>query len=253
MQLFFISALLGYNIICMVMDLLNAGAHKLDIQLNKEQTEKFELYYRELFHWNQRINISGISDYADVQIKHFLDSLTIIVVWQPGKESVMDVGPGAGLPSLPLKILFPDIRLTLLEATQKKVEFLRYIVPRLALDNVEIIHNRAEELAHVTGYRENYDVVLARAVAELPTLVELTLPFCRPGGIFISSKKGEIAAELADAENAIAILGGKFKEVRNIDLPEFSDERRLVVIEKVAITPAKYPRRPGMPEKRPIK
>jgi len=237
----------------MVMELLETGARKLGIQLSSEQLDKFETYYRELFDWNQRFNLTGISDYTEVQIKHFLDSLTITSVWKPHDDYVLDVGPGAGLPSLPLKIVYPTIKVILLEATNKKAIFLQHIVSFLSLDHVDIINGRAEDLAHSPQYREKFDIVLARAVAELPALVELTLPFCRTGGMFISSKKGDITTEIEQSQKAIDLLSGRLRETKMIDLPEFTDKRCLVVIDKIASTPFKYPRRSGIPGKRPLK
>ncbi len=153
---------------------------------------------------------------------------------------------------LTLKILFPDMKLVLLDATAKKAAFLRHLVPLLGLDDVEIVVGRAEEVAHLAEYREKFTLVLSRAVAPLPTLVELTLPFCAVGGSFIGQKKGAIEQEMAAANRAISLLGGSLREVKRIDLEELADERWLVVINKVTATPQQYPRRPGMPAKRPI-
>jgi 16S rRNA (guanine527-N7)-methyltransferase len=165
---------------------------------------------------------------------------------------LIDVGTGAGIPGLPLKILLPDIRLVLLDATAKKATFLHYIKDKLGLESVEIVVGRAEEVAHQTEYRERFDIVLSRGVAPLATLVELTLPFCTIGGSFIAQKKGEVEPELSQATRAISILGGNLREVKKIDLEEFTDERQLVIIDKVSTTPEKYPRRPGIPAKRPL-
>ena len=165
---------------------------------------------------------------------------------------LIDVGTGAGIPGIPLKILLPEIKLVLLDATAKKATFLHHIKGKLELDNVEIIVGRAEEVAHKTQYRENFDLVLSRAVARLPTLVELTLPFCAPGGSFIAQKKGDVNSEITRADRAISLLGGNLREVKRIELAEFADERWLVIIDKVAPTPPQYPRRPGIPAKRPL-
>jgi 16S rRNA (guanine527-N7)-methyltransferase len=237
----------------MVMELLEAGTRKLGIRLTERQIDRFEIFYKELVDWNSRFNLTRITDYDGIQVKHFLDSLTVVSVWQPRNDSVIDVGSGAGMPGLPLKIVYPEIKISLLEATGKKAEFLKYMIGLLELESIVVINGRAEELAHDPKYRGKFDIVLARAVGELATLVELTLPFCRTGGIFISSKKGDITEEIEQAQKAISLLGGKLIDNKKVELTEFNDERRLVVIEKIDDTPAKYPRRPGMPEKRPIK
>jgi 16S rRNA (guanine527-N7)-methyltransferase len=239
------------------MEKLLSGTHHLGLQLKPEQFDKFETYYHELMEWNRRINLTAITDYEDVQVNHFLDALTVVLVWQPPPgdtvPKVIDVGTGGGIPGVPLKIVFPKIRLALLEATAKKAAFLHHLQDRLKLEDTEIMVNRAEEVAHDTRYRERFDLVLSRAVAPLPTLAELTLPFCTIGGSVVVHKKGDINEETAQASGAIDTLGGKLREVKTIDLPEFRDQRRLVVIDKVSATPEKYPRRPGIPKKRPIR
>ena len=238
------------------METLNAGAEKLGLRLSRSQLAQFDTYYRELIDWNKRINLTAITGYEDVQVKHFLDSLTIIPAFKPsasGKRlSVIDVGAGAGLPGIPLKIILPDLKLTLLEATAKKAVFLEHLKVRLGMDDVEIVVGRAEEVAHQDKYREKFNIVLSRAVAPLPALVELTLPFCAAGGSFIAQKKGDIESEVKQADRAIGLMGGELKEVKRIDLPEFSDERWLVIIDKVLPTHQKYPRRPGIPARKPI-
>jgi 16S rRNA (guanine527-N7)-methyltransferase len=233
------------------------GAGKLGIKLNARQVKQFELYYQELIEWNKKVNLTAVTDYSSVQVKHFLDSLTITLAL-PGKEvvrpdfNIIDIGTGAGFPGLPLKILFPQPRLVLLEPTTKKTAFLQYIIRRLDLGNVEVLNTRAEEAAHLPLYREQFALVLSRAVASLPTLVELTLPFCQIGERFIAQKKGEIDLEINGAKKAIAALGGKLNQIKKIELEEFRDARYLVIIDKICPTPGKYPRRPGLPRRRPI-
>jgi 16S rRNA (guanine527-N7)-methyltransferase len=237
------------------METLDIGAKKLGLHLSPGQFEQFEVYYRELVDWNKRINLTRITDYEDVQTKHFLDSLTVTLAMPPSTGnnlSVIDVGTGAGLPGIPLKILLPGIRLTLLEATAKKAKFLEHLMERLGLDNVEITVGRAEEAAHDVQYREKFDLVLSRAVASLPALVELTLPFCTAGGRFVAQKKGDIEQEVKQSYKAIAAMGGRLREIRLIELEELDDKRYLIIIDKEKSTPAEYPRRPGMPAKRPI-
>ena len=233
------------------------GAGKLGIEFNARQVKQFELYYRELIEWNRNINLTAITDYSSVQVKHFLDSLTITLALsqeEVGRPdfNIIDIGTGAGFPGLPLKILFPQPRLVLIEPTAKKTAFLHHIIRKLELENVEVLNSRAEEAAHLPLYREQFSLVLSRAVALLPTLVELTLPFCRIGGRFVAQKKGDIDLEIDGAEKAIAALGGKLDQIKKIELDEFDDVRYLVIIDKIFPTPGKYPRRPGMPRRRPI-
>jgi 16S rRNA (guanine527-N7)-methyltransferase len=239
------------------MEELIEGANKLGIELDTRQVNLFELYYQELIEWNKKINLTAITDCSSVQVKHFLDSLTITLAL-PGREmerpdfSIVDVGTGAGFPGLPLKILFPRPRMVLIEPTTKKTAFLHHIIAKLKLENVEAVNSRAEDAGHSPLYREQFALVLSRAVALLPTLVELTLPFCRVGGKFIAQKKGEIEQEVNRAKEAIPVLGGKLNQIRKIELEEFNDGRYLVIIDKIRPTPGKYPRRAGLPERRPI-
>jgi 16S rRNA (guanine527-N7)-methyltransferase len=236
------------------MEKLKAGAEKLGLKLKPEALANFETYYRELTEWNRKINLTSITDYDEVQVDHFLDALTVTLAWHPEvpEPRVIDVGTGAGIPGIPLKIALPQMRLTLLEATAKKATFLKHIAERLGLDMTEVVVGRAEDVAHQPDYREQFDLVLARGVARLATLAELALPFCRVGALVIAHKKGQIETELKEAEFAIRTLGGRLKEVVPVTLPEFPDNRALVVIEKVWETPPLYPRRAGMPGKRPL-
>ena len=232
---------------------LISGARRLGLELAPEQLKQFDGYYQELLAWNQRINLTSVTSFEGVQINHFLDSLTITTAGQQLSGTyIIDVGAGAGLPGLPLKILFPEIKLVLLEAKAKKADFLNCLKERLGLADVEVVVGRAEEVAHEKQYREQFDIALSRAVAPLPTLVELVLPFLRIGGRFIAQKKGAIDLELSKAARAIELMGGEIVEVKGVRLAEFDDRRYLIIIEKMVSTPCQYPRRPGMPAKRPI-
>jgi 16S rRNA (guanine527-N7)-methyltransferase len=238
------------------MERLKSGVQRLGIALVPEQLELFERYYRELVDWNRRMNLTSITDYEEVQVRHFLDSLTVLpLLGQSGRVAsvrVMDVGTGAGFPGIPLKIAAPHIDLTLLEATARKADFLHHVVKSLSLEGVTVVNDRAENAAHEIQHRERFAVVVARAVAGLPALAELTLPFCEVGGVVVAQKKGEIDAEVKHAVRAIKAMGGSTAEVRRVELEELNDRRCLVIIRKQAATPQRYPRRSGMPEKRPL-
>jgi len=236
-----------------MLEVLKNGAKELGITLGERELAQFQTYYEELVVWNQQMNLTAITGYEAVQANHFLDSLTVALAYEPrGKVKAIDIGAGGGFPGIPLKIAFPDIDLTLLEATGKKVLFLQHIVSKLGLENARVITGRAEEVAHQPARRESYDLVLARAVAPLVTLVEYTLPFCRAGGILVAHKKGEIADEVARAKSAIITLKGRLLETKPVILAEFHDRRCLVVVKKIGETPAAYPRRSGLPVKKPL-
>ncbi len=236
-----------------LMERLVVGAKRLGFELSQPQLESFQLYYEELVQWNERVNLTAIKDYEEVQTRHFLDSLTVALFLDDIPCPVLDLGTGAGFPGIPVRILLPNIRLSLLESTAKKAAFLNHLVDRLGLEGVEVVTGRAEELAHDASYREAFAVVLSRGVARLDTLAELALPFCLCGGRLVAQKKGDIDAEVDAASPVIDILGGRLREVRRLSLEELDEERALVVIDKCASTPQVYPRRPGIPKKRPIR
>ncbi len=239
------------------MEELVVGVRKLGIEVDIESQKLFKLYYQELLVWNNKINLTAIIDYKAVQLKHFLDSLTVISVITEEELAnphlnIIDIGTGAGFPGIPLKIILPQVRLTLLDSTAKKTAFLDHIVKKLQLLDVDVVVGRAEEVAHLPVYRQQFDLVVSRAVAPMSTLIELTLPFCRIGGRLVAYKKGKIEEEMEKANKAIGIMGGKFARMEKMDIEELGKERYLVVVEKIRSTPEKYPRRIGMPTRRPI-
>ena len=237
------------------MDRLLTGARKLGVKLTAAQLAVFDLYRRELQEWNTRMNLTAIDDDDGIQIRHFLDSLSCLLAFRPPAAHLrlIDVGAGAGFPGLPLKIMRPDLQLTLLEATKKKVHFLEHLCDHLKLNGVVVRHGRAEELGQDPAHREGYDWAIARAVAEMPILVEYLLPLVRVGGHCLAQKGENAPAEVRGAERALALLGGRLASLLPVELHGLAETRYLVLVDKVAPTPAKYPRRPGMPAKRPIR
>ena len=236
-------------------ELLTAGAATLGIHLSLAQIEQFRRYYLELVDWNSRVNLTSITEWEQVQTRLFLDSLTVALAVSSDKLKsgrFVDIGSGAGFPGLALKIAFPGIDVTLIEATAKKTKFLDHLKETLGLPDVNIITGRSETLAHDLNLREGFDVVLVRAVARMNALAELALPFCRPGGIVIAQKSVGVEDEVAQAQNAIETMGGALKEVKELAIPELEQRRMLVVLEKVGPTPERYPRQPGMPAKHPL-
>ena len=237
------------------MEVLAEGAACLGIDLDGEQVERFRLYYSELAAWNETVNLTAVSGLEEVQARHFLDSLAVASALPAtvldGSERLLDVGTGAGFPGLPLKLAYPRIDLTLLEATAKKTAFLVHVVKTLGLEGVEVVTGRAEDEAHRLEMRERFGAVVSRAVARLDVLAELCLPFCAVGGVMIAQKGPQVEEELRQARNAIDILGGRAKD-RGMLVTQPVGIGTLVVIEKQRATPPNYPRRPGIPSKRPL-
>lgn len=204
----------------------------------------FDLYLKELLAWNEKFNLTAITDPAEIRRKHFEDSLLLSKIISLTDQSIIDVGAGAGFPGIPLKIACPEIKLTLLEATQKKVEFLGHLIKVLDLKDTEAIWARAENFARKK--RELFDLAVSRAVADLRTLCEYCLPFVKIGGLMVAYKEIAIEKEIAAAKPAIELLGGKLKDIHKFP------QRSLVIIEKITLSPEKYPRRPGLAKKRPL-
>jgi len=233
-------------------ELLQQGTKELGVPLNITQIRLFSIYLKILRDYNQKINLTGIKTSEEIIIKHFLDSLTCSLGFNLSQEmNIIDIGSGAGFPCLPLKICYPEINLTLLDSSEKSVGFLYQLKNNLKIE-FEILLGRAEDFGKKEEYGERFDLVVARAVAKLATLVEYALPFLKRGGIFISQKGLDIKEELGQAYRAIEILGGRVKEQKRITLPILYEHKNLIIIEKIKSTPLDYPRRAGVPAKKPL-
>lgn len=226
---------------------------KLDITLSDKQIEQFMKYYELLVEWNSFMNLTAITDFDEVCKKHFVDSVSLIKAMDLSKEiSVIDIGTGAGFPGIPLKIVFPNLKMTLLDSLNKRIKFLDTVIEELALANISTLHGRAEDFAKPGKLRETYDLCVSRAVANLSTLSEYCLPYVKVGGFFISYKSEKIDEESEAAKKAISILGGKVKDQVAFTLPDSDIYRNLYMIEKVKETNKKYPRKAGLPSKEPL-
>ncbi len=225
---------------------------EFEIRINDDQIDKFYEYMNLLLEWNQKMNLTAITDCREIIIKHFVDSLTIEKYIE--KDSyLVDVGTGAGFPGIPLKILREDLNVVLLDSLNKRIKFLNEVCDKLKLNKIEAVHARAEEFARNKNYREKFDVVTSRAVANLSTLSEYMLPLVKKEGICICMKGKEVKEELHSAQKAIKVLGGTLKNEEELYLDNNQISRNIIVLEKVERTPAKYPRKAGMPSKEPLK
>ncbi|MFB1081521.1 16S rRNA (guanine(527)-N(7))-methyltransferase RsmG [Jeotgalibacillus sp. JSM ZJ347] len=223
------------------------------ITLSDEQLEQFRKYHEILVEWNEKMNLTAITDREEVYLKHFYDSITAAFYFDFTKPmSICDVGAGAGFPSIPLKICFPHLNVSIVDSLNKRITFLNHLADELKLEDVHFYHDRAETFGKNAAHREQYDLVTARAVARLSVLSELCLPLAKTGGHFVAMKGAGAAEELDAGQKAIALLGGKKTAVHAFTLPEEESERSVIVVEKVKSTPKKYPRKPGTPNKSPL-
>ncbi|HEY4667857.1 MAG TPA: 16S rRNA (guanine(527)-N(7))-methyltransferase RsmG [Anaerolineales bacterium] len=234
-------------------DLARAAQSLFGLRLSSGQLHAFSLYARELQVWNRRVNLTAITEPREIEVKHFLDSLSCLLVLKPrAGDKLVDVGSGAGFPGIPLKIACPQIKLILVESIGKKADFCRHIVRLLGLEGIEVMQARAEQLGRDPNYRGQHDWAVARAVARLPVLLEYLLPLLRVDGVAIAHKGESGPAETITALPALQRLGGVLQQVVPVELPGVSETHFLIVVKKINETPAKYPRRPGIVAKRPI-
>lgn len=226
---------------------------KKGIELNDKQIKQFDIYFRTLVEWNKKMNLTALTEQPDVYLKHFYDSISAAFYYDFTKDvHICDVGAGAGFPSIPLKICFPHIHVTIVDSLQKRIGFLNQLATNLDIDRVAFYHDRAESFGKNNQFREMYDVVTARAVARMSVLSELCLPLTKKNGVFLAMKAGQTVDELKGAEPAIELLGGKLKTVHTFTLPEEGSGRSIIMIDKKRKTPNKYPRKAGIPNKSPL-
>jgi len=224
-----------------------------NVHLTGRQVIALTTYERELIDWNQKFNLTAIRDVAGIRTKHFLDSFSCVLAWKANPPAnLIDVGTGAGFPGIPLKIIYPNTKVTLVESVSKKAMFCQHIVSLLGLENVEVVNARAEDLGQMREHREGYDWAIARAVANMRVLSEYLLPLVQVGGTMLAQKGESGPAEVHSAEKAIKLLGGEVRQLLPVTLPGVVEERNLVVVYKIATTPPGYPRKPGIPAKKPL-
>ena len=232
--------------------LLIESAKKIDIILSDEQVNKFYKYMSLLIEWNEKINLTAITEPKDIILKHFIDSMTISK-YIKDSDRIIDVGTGAGFPGIPIKIIKERNEIVLLDSLNKRISFLNEVIKELGLNNINCIHSRAEEAGRNKNFREKFDISTSRAVANMSVLSEYLIPFTKMGGKVIFMKGSEIEQELEDSKNAIKLLGGKINKIDNFYLPNSDMQRNVILIDKIEKTNSKYPRKPGMPAKEPIK
>ena len=226
---------------------------KWNIILTEKQIKQFDQYYDLLVEWNSFMNLTAITEFDEVIVKHFLDSISLCNYYDLTKAlKVIDLGTGAGFPGIPLKIMFPNLKMTLADSLNKRILFLNEVIDQLKLSEINTVHGRAEDLASEMNYRETYDLCVSRAVANLSTLSEYCLPFLKMNGTFISYKSGEVEQEVAASKNAMFLLGGKVQDVIQFQLADSENSRSFVMINKIKKTPKTYPRKAGTPTKNPL-
>lgn len=236
-------------------DYLKKNFFSIGVNLNDQQISQFLLYYDTLIEWNSFMNLTTIVEYEDVVKKHFVDSVSLMkAVFDLNVKdySIIDIGTGAGFPGIPLKIVFPNLNIVLLDSLNKRINFLNHVISVLELKNITAIHGRAEDIARQADKRENFDLCVSRAVANLSVLSEYCIPFVKNNGYFISYKSEKVKEECDKAKTAINVLGGKYEKQIDFFLPESDIYRNLIVIKKIRSTPAKFPRKAGVPTKEPI-
>ncbi|TCO78052.1 16S rRNA (guanine(527)-N(7))-methyltransferase RsmG [Marinisporobacter balticus] len=234
-------------------EILKEGSEKLGLSLKDVQIDQFLKYKDLLVKWNEKINLTAITEDKEVMIKHFLDSISCMILpYINDNHKVIDVGTGAGFPGIPINIYYPKVHLTLLDSLNKRINFLKDVCSNIGLENVSFEHGRAEDVGKDKNFRENYDVAVARAVAPLNTLCEYCLPFVKLGGYFICQKGPNVDVEMEDAKKAIDLLGGRFIEKKDVKLPFCDITHNIIVIKKIKKTPTKYPRKAGTPTKEPL-
>lgn len=232
---------------------LEESCKEYGIQLKEEQKQQFIQYYELLIEWNKVMNLTGITDFSEVLLKHFADSISIAKGLDMKKISTcIDVGTGAGFPGIPLKIVFPHLQITLLDSLNKRLNFLNEVIEKLGLIGIRTVHGRAEDTAKKPEYREKYDLSVSRAVSRLAVLSEYCIPYVKQGGYFVSYKSGKALEEIEEAKKSISVLGGEIEKEVDFKLYQTNMERTLVLIKKVMSTPKKYPRKAGTPTKEPI-
>jgi 16S rRNA (guanine527-N7)-methyltransferase len=233
--------------------LVHEALQLFGVHLTGRQVVALMAFERELLAWNEKLNLTAIRDVEGIRTKHFLDSFSCALAWKENPpRRLIDIGTGAGFPGIPLKILYPSMRLTLVESVGKKANFCRHIIEILKLDATEVVTARAEDVGQMPAHREAYDWAVARAVANLPVLAEYLLPLVQVGGAMLAQKGQSGPAETHKTEKALKILGGRTRQLLPVTLPGVADERFLVVVDKVAATPPQYPRKPGIPAKKPL-